>query len=126
MSNVDPYTLPPHLDRKATVSVTCRWLREKNATSQPSAQKISSAARPIPRLPPVRITFFPLSPRSMSFHLKIGSLIEPSSRASNQHTRHISQRSPAPYLAIMPVVTRGGWRRVAPHKQRLGLAIWDV
>src|SRR6266481_3100145 len=87
MSNVDPYTLPPHLDRKETVSVTCRWLREKNATSQPSAAKISSAARPIPRLPPVSITFFPFNPRSLA------------------HSPLSRDRSPIALILVIPPVT---------------------
>jgi hypothetical protein len=69
MSKAVPNTLPPCAASAAAVSATWSALREQNATSAPSAANSSTVARPMPRLPPVRITFFPFNPRSMVFFL---------------------------------------------------------
>jgi hypothetical protein len=64
-SNAFPVELTPFAFKAPTVSFTASSVRAQMATSHPSSARVSAMPRPMPRVPPVTMAFFPLSPRSM-------------------------------------------------------------
>src|SRR5437868_246527 len=61
-----PHALTPFIAKALTTLATSSALRAQIATLAPSSAKSSATARPIPLLPPVTSTLFPLSPRSIA------------------------------------------------------------
>src|SRR5438552_18898313 len=66
-----PHALTPFTANAFTTLPTSSALRAQIATLAPSAAKSSATASPIPLLPPVTSTFFPLSPRSIAASVRV-------------------------------------------------------
>ncbi|MGY4496521.1 hypothetical protein ACVWYH_000448 [Bradyrhizobium sp. GM24.11] len=103
-STVPPVARMPPAFSSATVAATCSALRAHTATLAPSPASVAAIARPMPRVPPSTMAFFPLRPRSIvwfSFLLIAGSVAV--SRGAQKPPRRSLGGAPATKQSRLPL-----------------------
>src|SRR6266851_8785404 len=107
-SSTLPKAFTPLAFSAETAAATSPSLRAQIETCAPSAAKPSAIARPIPLLPPVTATRFPLSPRSMSASYPLPEIVDIIAQsATGAPAREIVEEDAEDRLVLPERVARG-------------------